>query len=882
MKSIHFTDCASPRSEDMQGTSSPPSASSLSWSAPPSLSGVRVAALFSCSGLFSGVPIAGWHRLRGMRGPRARAGRLSSFLLLASSLLLLVSLGLCDVRADAPPAPTRRAGGADRDLPLEKDTSGSAASRGAVEADVAARGEKMEEEEKRGGATQHRSQEESAQKDGGRPAQSHQADDAAQKDAAINEDLDVFTENLYLQSLKNESLFVAHFDFRLKTKIPLASEKAAITRHQHYDIFPKEIGKLLTLHLQQDVSLLASPSAALPASLPPPILFFDASLTQGRWPEAAWGPPPTPVKPPGALLRAALSTNPLYDSQRTWSLLTHSLGGVMCTAFSMLKNEDLGYALSAAVLAGFDGARGALADWGGAAAAADEGDVKAPWKLQVAASPVEVACTENLSSLRELLPCRGEAGLLSLAHPLAVASSPFKTLRLLAFTEEGEARADGRGRGAAANAGGADDAFLRVELRALLTVVLEAPKAGQVPFSLADLFHLVDRQGARAPLRSCVAASASRVFLRLPRSPAAGRDRPEKEGSKGHEEAQRDAAALASAAAAAGGSMFAVYEVDESSDLVIFDAFAAEAGREGDAPRSASEILRFPGMSGSALEIERQQTGRGTLSSKLERMEGAWLLVFRNRSELSRSIRYFDSFPPFIFPLLHTARLSWKPLKSKSRAEGDAAACEAAFRSARATHPFRAGSAAARALNLRLQAPSSSFIENPVPASLSLAFALPPRCQLEFSVGVEKRYWPASRFAFSPDKGSDVGGAIVLDRPSSQFYWPPPASVLSSPLTCRAGSACASLPLRRGLSEGAETQGQQATESGGMDVSLEVAAEGLYAPGQRDSWNWHLTEGMIVHLPLPDFSMPFNVIALSGTVLTLFYGSVFRITTMEW
>lgn len=52
------------------------------------------------------------------------------------------------------------------------------------------------------------------------------------------------------------------------------------------------------------------------------------------------------------------------------------------------------------------------------------------------------------------------------------------------------------------------------------------------------------------------------------------------------------------------------------------------------------------------------------------------------------------------------------------------------------------------------------------PALMSLSFSLPPRCQLEVSLGVQKKFLPGSRFAFSPDKGLDVGGAIVLDKVS--------------------------------------------------------------------------------------------------------------------
>merc|ERR1711920_137123 len=44
------------------------------------------------------------------------------------------------------------------------------------------------------------------------------------------------------------------------------------------------------------------------------------------------------------------------------------------------------------------------------------------------------------------------------------------------------------------------------------------------------------------------------------------------------------------------------------------------------------------------------------------------------------------------------------------------------------------------------------------------------------------------------------------------------------------------------------------------------------------SWRLRFTQGLLVLVPMPDFSMPFNVIALSSTALTFFFGSIFRLT----
>jgi len=41
----------------------------------------------------------------------------------------------------------------------------------------------------------------------------------------------------------------------------------------------------------------------------------------------------------------------------------------------------------------------------------------------------------------------------------------------------------------------------------------------------------------------------------------------------------------------------------------------------------------------------------------------------------------------------------------------------------------------------------------------------------------------------------------------------------------------------------------------------------------------HFTEGLIVLIPLPDFSMPFNVLALAFTAITLYFSTIYRFTT---
>jgi phosphatidylinositol glycan class T len=50
------------------------------------------------------------------------------------------------------------------------------------------------------------------------------------------------------------------------------------------------------------------------------------------------------------------------------------------------------------------------------------------------------------------------------------------------------------------------------------------------------------------------------------------------------------------------------------------------------------------------------------------------------------------------------------------------------------------------------------------------------------------------------------------------------------------------------------------------------------------SYNWEriYTPTLLVDLPTPDFSMPYNVIILSCTLMTLIFGSIFNLLTRKW
>ncbi|CAJ1410096.1 unnamed protein product [Effrenium voratum] len=118
------------------------------------------------------------------------------------------------------------------------------------------------------------------------------------------------------------------------------------------------------------------------------------------------------------------------------------------------------------------------------------------------------------------------------------------------------------------------------------------------------------------------------------------------------------------------------------------------------------------------------------------------------------------------------------------------------------------------------------------PTDFSLSVDLPTGSSVSVFLDVLKNFINFREFSYACEKGFDVGGAVWLD---------------------------------------AELGASGAVGTGDF-VSLGPTLS------QSAPWRLHFTEGMLVMVPMPDFSMPFNVVALSSTAATFFFGSVFRIT----
>lgn len=179
-----------------------------------------------------------------------------------------------------------------------------------------------------------------------------------------------------------------------------------------------------------------------------------------------------------------------------------------------------------------------------------------------------------------------------------------------------------------------------------------------------------------------------------------------------------------------------------------------------------------------------------------------------------RMVRFWDHLSFFVRPLWHTLRATLQ-LPGKPAVE-------------------LIGMDAMLYLNLHF-VPSDG---GQAPTAVFLSVMLPQGATISVFLNVIKSFIQTNEFSYAAEKGFDIGSAAWVEI---------------------------------------ETEDSNLLVSTADWVhSLRPASE-LQEDGQA-RWRLRFTEGLIVLVPMPDFSMVFNVIALSATAATFFFGSVFRLT----
>ena len=149
------------------------------------------------------------------------------------------------------------------------------------------------------------------------------------------------------------------------------------------------------------------------------------------------------------------------------------------------------------------------------------------------------------------------------------------------------------------------------------------------------------------------------------------------------------------------------------------------------------------------------------------------------------------------------------------------------------------------------------------PAVLELALVLRPRQQLELELQFDKAFMHMEKFPADPNRGTEIGAAFAHvvkrwcdddDGPDERMT----AQRLTEGRQCGSADLSVARRVRRLL--GWTLMKHDADGTAGGTVAA-ISSAVVYS------------EALLVPLPLPDFSMPYNVITLSSTVIAFFFGT---------
>lgn len=637
-----------------------------------------------------------------------------------------------------------------------------------------------------------------------------------------------FTEELLLRPLPSGHL-LALFHF-----------ESAAPERAHHSRFPRAAAQLL---------------AAAPAARR-----VDLSLAAGRWRASAWGAAPFEAKPGGAELRAAFdvgaaveqyleeeeveaaaacsppsSDDALADAalRRAWSSLAHGLSGLLCASLNFVARPE---ATAREVDLLLEEGEGEEEQEGG------EGQAKMRrrrqrqrWARMRASLPREAVCTENLTPWLKLLPCRDAQGLASLlrARP-AVFAAEYHALSVSLRVEEEE---EGEGRRMVLTQ------RLALVLRPLAAPAGGAPAARPPPapgrWSDWSLAATLAAEGALAG-GSCPQAALSRVYVQQPPEVAAagaGAATAAQMALSPPPHGELDGFRVAAAAvgvgpAASRSSRIFWYDADQLAAEAAKAAAASATDDQGEdataAAPAADVALAWEQHTAPApvTPLQPRWTARtyttgatmakGTLVLELERAAAAAAVSggggqgSAGRNNNSDTVCVSLVVPWFVRVWVHTLELSL----DGRRADLDA------HTAARRVRPASAR-AAPLALDLCLVL---------LRGGLAATTATTARLSAAFSTGF------MTVFEFPPDAHRGV------DVPAARLTW----------------------------LEEEEQEEEEESEGASLSSSLSPLLASLAQPRPSAAYS---ESGALVALAPPDFSMPYNVVCLTSTVLAVYVGA---------
>jgi len=442
--------------------------------------------------------------------------------------------------------------------------------------------------------------------------------------------------------------------------------------------------------------------------------------------------------------------------------------------------------------------------------------------------PSESVCVENLTPFLKLLPCRDRAGVAeALASRTTLFGAPYVSMSTLLETTRSAMR------------GGE----WRVVLTQTLTVALDrvaaaAEETAEDASSQTHLSHMLGldrREGTGGISGACAAARLSRVHAETHAPFSAAATSNVAGAPREHTALAERSAAKDAAKALVRLKTWDLAEMDthrNASDLSkrCFDvALARDAG----APEPRAPLAGYA----TEFVAERFLTGSGNRDGGVS-IELRRHLPSSERKAHDTRVRVFQALPWYVRVFAHTLKVTFDGV------DADVAATRAAADGERSPSAARGGGGGPAVEGLRWvpsrdrTRPSVLEVQMFVPRSVSV---------VRVSARFEKAFLRTEEFPPDANRGFDAAPAAAA--------FPPPRVIR----------------FFRNL------EGMDALESPLLDRMEGLVVGGRGEPAEQPEHVY--LNGLLLTLPTPDFSMPFNVITLVCTAMSLLSGGVLAALT---
>lgn len=553
----------------------------------------------------------------------------------------------------------------------------------------------------------------------------------------------------------------------------------------------------------------------------------ELSFTQGRWDDKRWGRAPVGTKPIGAELWASFHAPPANASLRSsasdsadahsedWDALTAHMGGLFCASLSRMNAREI--VVEPAL---------AFSRWNGARDA-----TRSTRRKKHGSLPSESVCVENLTPFLKLLPCRDRAGVAeALVSRTTLFGAPYVSMSTLVETTRS-----------------GDDGPVfgewRVVLTQTLTVALDRAAAQETTDETSEtrLSRLLglDRKGKEGISGACVAARLSRVHVEThaPFAAAATSDvagAPREHTALCERSASKDASKALVRLKTWDLANMDFFEIAKEKNEERF--FDVTLSRDAGAPEPRAPLVGYA----PDFLAERHLTGSGNRDGGVS-IELRRHLPSSDRKPHDTRVRVFQALPWYVRVFAHTLKVTFDGVEVDPNVAAARSAADLERNPDVSSAP-RGGDGKVEGLRWSPSRdrtrPSVLEAQLFVPSSVSV---------VRVSARFEKAFLRTEEFPPDANRGFDVAPAVAA--------FPPPRVIR----------------FFRNL------EGMDALESPLLDRMEGLVVGGNTEPAEQPERVY--LNGLLLTLPTPDFSMPFNVITLVCTAMSLLSGGVLSALT---